>query len=224
MIEINLLPGAVKRSPRRGLPRFGGGGGGARGSKFKAPQFDRLIAGSIAVALLSVALVAWLHFTTTARINDLRAEEEAGVRDSARFAVLRTQGDSLRRQVDDISAKLQVIQELDAGRYVWPHIFDEVSRALPPYVWIVSMTETTNAGGLPGVRIEGRAGNLLALSRYMRELESSPFLGGAGLISSQQVELDARTLYSFLIEVGYEEPPADVIQTVPLFAAQDQEG
>lgn len=219
MIEVNLLPGSAKRSTRRGLPAFGG-----RGKSFKLPPVDRLVAGSLAVAVLSIGLVVWLHFSTTARLNDLRAEEEAAVRDSARYAVLRTQGDSLRRQVEDISAKLQVIQDLDGGRYVWPHIFDEVSRALPAYVWIINMTETANQGGYPRVRLEGRAGNLLALSRYMRELEASPFLGGARLISSSQTTLDERTVYEFLVEVTYQEPPADVIQTVPLFAAQDQEG
>lgn len=221
MIEINLLPGSVKRAPRRGLPRFGGGG---RKSKAKLPEFDRLIVGSIAVAVLSVALVAWLHFSTSARLNDLRAEQEAAVRDSARYAVLRTQGDSLRIQLEAISARMQVIQDLDAGRFVWPHIMDEVSRTLPPYVWLVNMTGAFVEGGHPRVRIEGRAGNLLALSRYMRELESSPFLGGARLISSEQTTIDERTVYSFALEVGYEEPPADVIQTVPLFASQNPEG
>lgn len=220
MIEINLLPGSVKRAPRRGLPRFGGGGR----SKAKLPQFDRLIAGSIAAAVLSVALVAWLHFSTSARLNDLRAEEEAAVRDSARYAVLRTQGDSLRTQLEAISARMQVIQDLDAGRFVWPHIMDEVSRTLPPYVWLVNMTGAFVESGHPRVRMEGRAGNLLALSRYMRELESSPFLGGARLISSSQTTIDERTVYSFTLEVGYEEPPADVIETVPLFASQDSEG
>lgn len=219
MIEINLLPGSVKRAPRRGLPRFGGGG-----SKGKLPEFDRLLVGSIAVAVLAVALVAWLHFSTSARLNDLRADEEAAVRDSARYAVLRTQGDSLRAQLQAISVRMQVIQDLDAGRYVWPHILDEVSRTLPPYVWLVSMTSTLVEGGHPRVSVEGRAGNLLAVSRYMRELESSPFLAGARLISSSQTTIDERTVYSFSLEVGYEEPPADVIQTVPLFASQDSEG
>lgn len=221
MIEINLLPGSVKRAPRRGLPRFGGGGGRSKG---KLPEFDRLLVGSIAVAVLAIALVAWLHISTSARLNDLRADEEAAVRDSARYAVLRTQGDSLRAQLEAISARMEVIQNLDAGRYVWPHIMDEVSRTLPPYVWLVSMTSTLVDGGHPRVSVEGRAGNLLAVSRYMRELESSPFLGGARLISSSQTTIDERTVYSFSLEVGYEEPPADVIETVPLFASQDSEG
>lgn len=221
MIEINLLPGSGKRASRRGLPKFGGG---RKKSAAAGPGVDRLVAGSVAVAVLAVAAVAWMHFSTSARLNDLRAEEQAALRDSARYAVLRTQGDSLRAQVEEISAKLEVIQELDGGRYVWPHIMDEVSRTLPPYVWLVNMNEVTADGGFPTVRIQGRAGNLLALSRYMRELESSPFLAGARLISSEQIAIDQRTVYEFLLEVGFEEPPAGVVEMVPLFGRTGEEG
>lgn len=214
MIEINLLPGAAKKSSRRGMPKLGGG-------KMKLPEFDRTIGIMAAVAVLALAGITWLHFATTAKLSELSAEQEAAVRDSVRYDQLRTQGDSLRAQVATISQKLEVIQSIDAGRFIWPHIFDELSRALPPYVWLTAVREAASDAELPRIRVEGRAGNLFTLGRFMRELEASPFFRGARLISSEQVTMEERTLYEFVLEAEYEEPPPDVIQTVPLFEGAD---
>ena len=34
------------------------------------------------------------------------------------------------------AAALAGASAIDEDRYIWPHILDEVSRALPPYTWI----------------------------------------------------------------------------------------
>ena len=183
------------------------------------PAFDRtkaLVAGGW---VLGLAIIAWLHLGMNSRLAELRTEHEAAVRDSTRFAVLRAQGDSLQAQERAISQKLQVIQEIDAGRFVWPHILDEISRALPPYVWVVNITEAFSDNGRPRIRMEGRAGNYFALGRYIEDLEASPFLRQVRLISSSQTNADDRTVLSFILEAAYEEPAPDMIQTVPLFGA-----
>jgi Tfp pilus assembly protein PilN len=157
------------------------------------------------------------------RLETLRTDHEAAVRDSTRFAIQRAQGDSLMAQEQAISQKLQVIQEIDASRYVWPHIMDEVSRSLPPFVWVINMNEAFSEAGIPRIRIEGRAGNYFALGRYIEDLEASPFLRQVRLISSAQVEEGERTVLRFIMEAGYEEPAPDMIQTVPLFGAAEGE-
>lgn len=218
MIEINLLPGSVKRAPRRGLPRLGGAGG----SKLSMPQIDRAAVLMVALPLLAIGIIAWLHFSTSQRLEQLRADEEAAVRDSTRYALLRQQGDSLNEQVNLISRKLEVIQEIDAGRFVWAHILDEVSRSLPSYVWLTGLSETSPVDGLPGIRLEGNAGSYNALGTYLRELEASPFLRATRLVSSARQQVQERTVYHFIIDARYQEPPPDVIQTVPLFAAAEE--
>ncbi|MBR9990221.1 MAG: PilN domain-containing protein, partial [Gemmatimonadetes bacterium] len=169
--------------------------------------------------VLGLAIIAWLHLGMNSRLDTLRTDHEAAVRDSTRFAVLRAQGESLQAQERLISQKLQVIQEIDAGRFVWPHILDEISRALPPYIWVVNLTETASTAGPPRVRMEGRAGNYFALGRYIEDLEASPFLRQVRLLSSSQTNVDNRTVLGFILEASYEEPSPDVIRTVPLFGA-----
>jgi Tfp pilus assembly protein PilN len=220
VIEINLLPGSTKRAPRRRLPRVGGR---AAPRGVKLPGVDRTI-GMVAIAwVIGIAVIGWLHFSTSSRLDELDTELQAAVRDSARYAQLRAQGDSLTAQESVIAQKMQVIQTLDASRYVWPHIMDEVSRALPAYTWLGNMTEAFVQSGNPRVRVEGYAGNTFALTQFMNQLESSPFLHAVRLISSQQSQVDNRTVHNFVLEVGYRDPPPDAIQTVPLFGAIPQE-
>jgi Tfp pilus assembly protein PilN len=218
VIEINLLPGSTKKrgGKRSKAPRRSAGGAAA---KPKLPEFDRTRAMAIGGWVAGVAIIAWLHLGMTSRLDTLRTDNEAAVRDSIRFAALRDAADSMQAQERAISQKLQVIQEIDAGRFIWPHILDEISRALPTYVWVVSLTEAVDEGGVPRVRMEGRAGNYFALGRYIEDLEASPFLRQVRLISSAQTTVDQRTVLGFILEASYEEPAPDMIQTVPLFGA-----
>ena len=179
----------------------------------------------LAVAwVVGFGLVAYLHFSSTSRLADLRVEHETAIADSANNAKLRAQGDSLAAQEAIIAQKMQLIQDIDAGRFTWSHIMDEISRALPSYIWLINMTEGAGEGGKPRVRMEGRAGNYYALGKYIEDLESSPFLRGVRLISSSRTIVEERVVLQFVLEMDYETPPPDAIQTVPLFAAQPGNG
>jgi Tfp pilus assembly protein PilN len=218
VIEINLLPGAPKRgSKRSSKPGRSTKAAGSRAARPSIPEFDRTKALLVGGWVLGLAVVGYLHITTNSQLSALRTENDAAVRDSTRFAILRAQGDSLLAQENVISQKLQVIQEIDAGRYMWAHILDEISRALPPYIWVVNITEAFSQTGVPRVRLEGRAGNYYALGRYIEDLEASPFLQQVRLISSAQTVVEQRTVLGFVLEATYQEPPPDMIESVPLF-------
>jgi Tfp pilus assembly protein PilN len=221
VIEINLLPGSTKkRGAKPKQTRRSAGGGGAKPT---LPGFDRTKAMLIGGWVIGFGMIAWLHVGMNSRLDTLRTEHEAAVRDSTRFALLRAQGDSLMAQENAISQKLQIIQEIDAGRYIWPHILDEVSRALPPYIWINTLSEASTADGHPRVTIDGRAGNYFALGRFIEDLEASPFLRQVRLMSSSQILVDGRTVLGFAVQASFEEPTPDAIQTVPLFGVAQGE-
>jgi Tfp pilus assembly protein PilN len=224
MIEINLLPGSTpRRAARKGL-RIGGGK-----RRASTPRPARAPGGRSFLLLLlawatGLGAIGYLHVTSSGRLDTLHTEQEAAQRDSARFALLRAQGDSLAAREAIIAQKMQLIQEIDAGRYTWAHILDEVSRALPSYVWITHVGDVNAATpGVPRLRIDGRAGNYYAIGEFIEDLEASPFLTGVRLLSSART-LDAqRAVLQFNLEMDYAPPPPDAIQTVPLFAATPQE-
>jgi Tfp pilus assembly protein PilN len=223
VIDINLLPGSVKRTQRRGMPtlRRGGGGGMANPlAKLRGLKPDRTLLIVAVLWLVGVAGVAYLHFPSTARKIELEEEVKLAREDSVRTSAQLAQATQLNEQEKVIAQKLSVIQEIDAGRFIWVHAMDEVSRAQPPYVSLTGMTDRGISGAQPGIKLDGIAGNYFALSTFVKQLEASPFLQQVRLVSSKQTQLDDRSVLTFLIELIYEEPPPDVIQTVPVFGPE----
>lgn len=217
MIEINLLPGATRRAGRRrpklglSLPRLGS----------SLPGFDRsgLL---IAVAWIGgLGLVAWLFLGARARKAELEAAIERAVQDSARYAVVIERVQRLRARQDTILQKLEIIQEIDAGRYVWAHILDEIGRILPDYTWLTEIAQI-EPGPPPVFRVQGRTGNTFALTEFMRDLEASPFIRNVRLSSTELVQEQDNLVHAFVLEATYEEPPADMIETVPLFGMKEE--
>lgn len=213
MIEINLLPGAQKKRTKRAA------GAGLTLKLPKSPDFDRMTAFIVAAWILGPLLIGWLYWSVSSERGDVQVALDQAVADSARYAnVIQTQI-SLRARQDTIAQKLAMIQEIDAGRYVWPHILDEVSMALPPYTWLTSIFQV-EGGDTPQFQIEGRTGSLPALTRFMDALEASPFLRNIELISSEQVAIgqgNSRIANNFVLVGSFEQPPMDAIETVPLF-------
>jgi Tfp pilus assembly protein PilN len=169
--------------------------------------------------IVGPGLAGWLFWSTSSQLEELNLKVEEAVQDSARYAVLIARQDQLRARRDTVAEKLTMIQEIDAGRYVWPHLMDEISRALPDYTWLTALTSTTGEDDGPAFELTGRTGNTFALTRFMNDLEASPFIREVKLTRTEQVrDKDDRTVHEFVLTARYEEPPADLVTTVPLFA------
>ncbi|MCK5650106.1 MAG: hypothetical protein KAJ42_01960, partial [Gemmatimonadetes bacterium] len=65
---------------------------------------------------------------------------------------------------------------------------------------------------------------MYALTRFMADLEDSPFIRGVQLIETTQVPETqgtvTRLVHGFTLEASYEQPPEEMIETVPLFGAE----
>lgn len=219
MIQVNLLPGGRKR-PARGrklaisLPKFGG-----------AAQ-DRWVLGAVALAVLAAIGMAYLYLSVNSRREEADVALQRAMQDSARYADLIGRTNALIARRDSIVQKVAIIQEIDQGRYVWPHILDEVSRAVPDYTWLTEVQQVTS-GVEPRIRISGQAGNNFAIAVFMRQLEGSPFLRNVDLQSTQQTLARqqggaSQLVYTFDLEVSYEQPPMDFLETVPLLGTETE--
>ena len=181
MIEVNLLPGGKKRSSKgRGfsfsMPKLGGGGG--------LPG-DPYILGAVATGIVSAAIMAWMFMGVKGELEETQVAVDEAVSDSVRFADIIARTDQLIARRDSIAERVAIIQEIDAGRYVWPHILDEIAIALPDYIWIRELIQTS--GGIPlGLRLNGQAGDNTAITRFMRNLEASRFIRGVTLEGTTQ--------------------------------------
>jgi Tfp pilus assembly protein PilN len=122
---------------------------------------------------------------------------------------------SLLSARDSIVKRVSVIQEIDQGRYVWPHVMDEISRAIPDYIWLQQLQQITG-GSKPHLRLIGQAGSIEALTVFMDQLESSPFISSVRTIGTTQVVSQNQMVYRYELEMDFEQPSAEFIETVPL--------
>jgi Tfp pilus assembly protein PilN len=138
-------------------------------------------------------------------------------------------------------AQIGVIRTVDGDRYVWPHLLDEVTKALPPYTWLVDMgyaapaappapaagaapaaaqTDTMPAAPvaspLVSFNVNGRTVDIQAYTRFLRQLEASPWITDVTPVSAQTVIENERPVTAFTIRATYRQADSAYIRTVPL--------
>ena len=240
MIEINLLPGSGKKGRSDGfsLKAFAG----QAGARVKDPF---MIAAAVSIVAATMA-IGYLHVSQSAKADELTERERRAVQDSTRYvAVLRERNRALAQR-DSVQRQLEIIKSIDNDRFVWAHIMDEVSRALPPYTWLKSIQQSamlaaptpaappapkSDAKGDKGkptppppppppptlkFQIAGNTVDIQALTRFMKLLESSPFVKNVTIAKAELVSLEGKEVQEFLLEAEYERPDASVISTVPV--------
>ena len=103
---------------------------------------------------------------------------------------------------------------------MWPHILDEVARALPEYTWLSEIIQVSLGNELQ-FQIDGRAGNNFAVTQFMENLEASLFISDVRLRSTEQVSEASggfnQAVKSFSLDGFFDRPPPELLETVPLF-------
>lgn len=238
MIEINLLSAGEKRRPRR-RPT-----GGARQSAFTLPAFsgDPYMAGIGLLALLVLVGLGFAYWRVDGRLTEVRTALQAAEQDSLSLGGTIDLMGKLQARQYTIEQKIAVIRDVDERRYVWPHLMDEISRALPPYTWLSKLSaaeesaapaaptpagaDTAKADSLatppepvgPAFTVEGNAGSTQALTLFMKNLEESPFIRDVSLVTSEQATSNGRNYQKFTLEARYEAPDSSFVETVPVIA------
>ena len=246
MIGINLLPGTGTKARRSGggrsLPRLDIA---ASIASLRQRIRDPWLISAVGATVVAVAAVGLLYTTQTRREATLQEAEQKAVQDSTRYASVLRERERAEAKRDTVLRSLNLIRAIDDDRFIWPHVMDEVSRALPPYTWIVSLG-FTGAGqattpvrtiipaaneGASGrkhrvateivkdtvrVRLVGNTVDIQALTRFMKQLEVSPFLENVQLISSQRATDNGKEVTQFQLDMLYTRPGTDGVRRVPL--------
>lgn len=234
MISINLLPGSGKKSRRSSVP---GINIGAVFAGVIARVKDPFLIGAVAACAVAGALIAGLYVTQTARAAELTTSEQKAVQDSTRYAAVLREKRKAEAQRDSMLSQIKVIRAIDDNRFVWPHILDEVSRALPPYTWLTQVVASSTgpvvaapaAAGAKGAvpdsasiavpltfQLIGNTVDIQALTRFMRLLESSPFIKDVEMRNTTAILVEGREITQFTLSASYQQPDSSVIRTVPI--------
>src|SRR5690606_3603032 len=173
--------------------------------RFKDPWLLVAVGG----ILLGGAVTGWMWYSQSSRTAELAERERIAVQDSTRYAAVLAQRTAAEAQRDSLLRQIAVISAIDGDRFVWPHVLDEVSRALPTYTWLRQLQqsnaapalspEAVAAGAIPpiGIRLIAYTVDQQAVTIFMRQLEASPFLANVTIGSSEQVVADGKEVTQF---------------------------
>ena len=236
MITVNLRPDLKRkraRSPLRGVLENVRG----LGAKVKDPLL-------LASVVSWVGVLAWLGYVvigTTRELNALEPQLEETRAEHKRFKAFLAEKRHQETIRDSLVAQIGVIRTVDGDRYVWPHLLDEVTKALPAYTWLVDMgfaasatppaaasapasakeAEDTTAA-VPfmsppvAFNVNGRTVDIQAYTRFLRQLEASPWITDVTPVSAQTVVEKERPVTAFTIRATYRQADSAYIRTVPL--------
>jgi len=162
-IQVNLLPGGKKkRTSAKGASLNIGAALSGLSDKVKDPW----LLGSLGAVIISVAAVGVLFTTQQANAGEIDTRIEKAVRDSARYSNVLEARRTAMAERDSVHRQVQIIRTIDDNRYVWAHLLDEISRALPAYTWLTSVEQTSKAvlppGAEPPVAVGKEAKNAAA--------------------------------------------------------------
>jgi Tfp pilus assembly protein PilN len=243
MIEINLLPGAGRKTKKGAGTKLDLA---ATFGSLRNRVRDPWMIAAIACCVVGVGASAVLYTTQTARAATLDESLQKAVQDSTRYASVLREREKAEAKRDTVLRALNMIRAIDDDRYIWPHVMDEVSGALPPYTWLVSLGYSGNGqatrpvttvvpaepAGASGrrhkpmatqvvrdtvrVRLVGNTVEILALTRLMKQLEVSPFLELVQLVRSERATDNGKEVTQFQLDMLYTRPGADDVRRVPL--------
>ena len=190
MIRINLLPREERVSaPRITLPKIGG---------------SLLPMGVLGGAVVLIALTAVLERAKLAALRSDVAEIQEEVR------AIQPQVDRVKRlttQRQDLERRLEIIRQLDQGRFVSVRVMDNLSREVPKYLWLTEVKQN-DAGQ---VSVKGMTFSNLIVADLMMAMEKSPMFASVDLIQTNKGKISERdvTEFSIVAQITPDEVPSD---------------
>ncbi|MBW8772547.1 MAG: PilN domain-containing protein [Gemmatimonadetes bacterium] len=220
MISINLRPGQ-KRKPSGAGKQIT-----AKLKEFAARVKDPLLAGVVAAWIVVAGWLAYTWGSTGRQMSRAGEQLEQTATEAKRFETLMQQKHKAERIRDSLQTQIGVIRGVDRGRYVWPHVLDEVAKTLPAYTWLTDVVVLGTAPAAPGAvdstsprlkfQINGRTVDYQAFTQFLRQLEASPWVEDVQTLKSETVVENQRPVTSFQITAVFAEADSAYIRTVPL--------
>ena len=173
MIRINLS-GADRPTKKR---KAASGGGGAPSTPGAVQAY--LLLGIFVGGALLVCL--GLFFYVSGQIRNLDTQIASAEERQRQLQEIKRQVDALELKRATFQRKVDLIERLKAEQSGPVHMLDEVSKALPDFVWITNLDQ---AG--PLVRFAGQSNGLTSVADFISALERSGWFPNVDLASSTE--------------------------------------
>jgi type IV pilus assembly protein PilN len=182
MIRINLL--ATERKQKAVAPAASAG-------TLQIALILSLFAGG---AVVVCALLWWMMSSRIEQLDKQIADERRRQQD---LQAIQRQVDEFQKKKTTLENKVQVIEKLRLSQKSQVHMLDEVSKALPDFVWLTAFDESRGA-----ITFRGQSNSLAAVADFMNALEGSGWFPSVELANASEQQ----SLVSFDLTGQFKDP------------------
>jgi type IV pilus assembly protein PilN len=191
MIRINLLSVERKASKRAPIA-------------FQAAQM--LTIGCSAILVVAALLVGWRYWVLQQQSAQIDMAIASAEQETVRLHAVILQVQQFEQQKAQLQQRVVLIEQLRRSQTGPVHMLDQISRALPPMLWLTELKQNDDS-----VLIDGRCMVVTSLTDFVTTLEASGyFKKSIDIVSSQTESMAAPPgeLIRFSIKATFQ-PPAE---------------
>jgi type IV pilus assembly protein PilN len=175
-----------------------------RAAKTKAKAGPVIPAGALQSYLLLVlfaggalVLCAGAWWLQSAKLKDLETRIAADEKRQRDLQAIKQQVDQFQQKKAILENKVLVIEQLRLAQKSPVHMLEEISKALPDFVWLTAMDEDRGS-----IRFTGESNSLAAVADFISGLQRSGWFPQVDLVSSQEQQ----SLVSFVVSGTFKDP------------------
>ena len=139
---------------------------------------------AVLLAILGLAVVGLVHMIFAAKIDDQLARNKLLRTEIAKLDDQIREIDKLRDQIQQVLARKQVVETLQANRSEAVHLLDQIVRQLPDGIYLKQIKQGGNR-----IQMVGYAQSNARVSTLMRNIEASPWVTAPELVEIKLVSL-----------------------------------
>jgi type IV pilus assembly protein PilN len=197
MIRINLLAAERERTKKKAVA-FGTVG-------------QKITIGCSLILVLSGLFIGWRYWTISRASAQVDADIAAAQQETARLHTIIQQVQQFEQRKAQLQQRVVLIEQLRRGQTGPVHMLDQISRALPPMLWLTELKQADAT-----VIIDGRCTTLTGLSDFVANLEASGYFKRSIEIVSTTTEAMPQApgeLIKFSIKAEFHVPGAPAAAT-----------
>jgi type IV pilus assembly protein PilN len=168
MIRINLLSVERERTKKK--------------STFQTGQ--KVTIACSAVLALAVLTIGWRYLSLNNESKQLDVDIANSQQEASRLHAIILQVQEFEQRKAQLQQRVVLIEQLRKSQTGPVHMLDQISRSLPPSLWLTALKQDNDS-----ITIEGRCTSLTALSDFVANLEGTGYFKKSVEIVSSQTEV-----------------------------------
>jgi type IV pilus assembly protein PilN len=135
------------------------------------------------VLVLAIVAIGWRYLSLNSESKQLDIDIANSQEEATRLHAIILQVQEFEQRKAQLQQRVVLIEQLRKSQTGPVHMLDQISRSLPPSLWLTSLKQEDNA-----ITIDGRCTSLTALSDFVANLEATGYFKKSVEILSSQLE------------------------------------